>query len=164
MTKAQIQTLSNNNIADDSNILPEEHREVNDALISEMYSDTFLENSLVPAEMTVLEKVVNSSTTYVNFFFIMKKEADKCYVKGNISNGSTQSIGYGLTIANIINTDFEARDTNVGALPYIQAIEARSTLNGTQCLILINNDIISINGLIPAEQTVTFDTFYLLKE
>jgi len=162
MNKTDFIDAINTKLADSSDITASELREVEINTANEIYSETITEHSLVPSEMTILEKVVSSSTTYVDFFFLMKKEANKCYIKGYISNGSTQAIGYGVNIANIINSEYEAKDTNVGSIPYVQAIEARAN-TGDRCIILINNDVISINGLIPAGQSVTFDTFYLLK-
>ncbi len=88
-TKLEIIELINTNLADDSEILASEHRDVEKALVNELFPDIFSEKDS-SFEITT-KNTVNTKLKY-NIYFI--KQGRMVYVYGSITNTSTEIIDF----------------------------------------------------------------------
>ena len=148
MTKAEIQTLSNTNIADDSNILPEEHREVNDALINEIYSTDIFSDGISPSN-DIINKL--NADIYININ--IEKTGNKVFIRGFVFNESTQTFFYN-DFAEIVNADYFPK------FGMWHLINTCSENSNTAPLTIKDDKKIMIAGNIPALETIYFNGFY----
>ena len=148
MTKAEIQTLSNTNIADDSNILPEEHREVNDALINEIYSTDIFSDGISPSN-DIINKL--NADIYININ--IEKTWKTVFIRGFVLNESTQTFFYN-DFAEIVNADYFPK------FGMWHLINTCSENSNTAPLTIKDDKKIMIAGNIPALETIYFNGFY----
>jgi hypothetical protein len=94
MTKAQIQTLINTNLADASSITASEHRAVENALVEQLYSNSTLQ-------------VITSDAISCNLYY--KRSGNTCTVTGFIRNGNPYMIA-NTTLITIPNANFFAKN------------------------------------------------------
>jgi hypothetical protein len=93
MTKAQIQTLINTNLADASSITASEHRAVENALVEQLYSNS------------TLQEITSGAITCKLYY---KRTGNTCTVTGFIRNGNPYMIS-NTTLITIPNANFFAK-------------------------------------------------------
>lgn len=90
-TKLEIIELINTNLADDSEILASEHRDVENALVNELFPDIFSEKDSSLTNEITAKNTVNTKLKY-NIYFV--KQGRMVYVYGSITNTSTEIIDF----------------------------------------------------------------------
>ncbi len=88
-TKTILQNLINTNLADDSEILASEHRDVENALVNELFPDIFSEKDSSLTNEITAKNTVNTKLEYIVYFV---KQGRMVYVYGSITNTSTEII------------------------------------------------------------------------
>lgn len=107
MNKTQITNLVNTNLADSSDITAEEHREVELALVDELYADKIddvtLSNGNVLAIATGISGLISFSIESI-------KRGNDITMSGFIKNISNSIIGSNTLLLDIVNIDFSPND------------------------------------------------------
>ena len=136
-TKAFIQNLIDTNLADNSDILPEEHREVEDALLNEMFPDSVELHWDGDSQVSGLPNVeCNASLTTTakcTFKIFFTKHGNRVFYKGIIT--STETV---LFIGNFTMATFPTT-------LYKPLSDHSSLANITSLVSMTNNAAISIS-------------------
>lgn len=152
-TKAFIQNLIDTNLADNSDILPEEHREVEDALLNEMFPDSVelhwdgdsqesgLPNIQVAGSLAIAAKV--------SFRIYFEKIGNRVFYSGFISNLETgQALGnnFGLGLAIFPTTIYKPLSSRYSSSLLHKAIGSPS-IQPNACITISEDGIILYGSL-----------------
>jgi hypothetical protein len=158
-TKAFIQNLIDTNLADNSDILPEEHRDVEDALLDEMFPDsvrlTFngtTQTSGTP-NITVPSSVAANWKVFYDFHF--EKIGNRVFYSGFIrSEETSKALGLvgGITLATFATTLLRPLSTHPSASILINYNVANGTYLPNASMIMSIDGIV-LQGSIPFGET-----------
>lgn len=156
-TKAFIQNLIDTNLADDSDILPEEHREVEDALLDEMFPDSIwlrfngssqtsgMPNIQVPSDL--------DDNWKVDFSIYFEKIGNRVFYSGFISNAETsRALGNnvaGITLATFPTTLYKPSDNDRFSSSTLNKIFQSPVVLPNACITFSFNGGIILYGSIP---------------
>jgi hypothetical protein len=142
LTKTGLQTLVSTNLADNSNIPAELHREVENELINSIYGSVHTQSAVggnIPYSIRI------------------EKRGDLCFISGEVENETPQSMQVGTNIFNITNVSFAPAST--------QYIPITAKEGGSSSVIKITSTgVVTLNALLGQFTPMVFSTHYKITE
>lgn len=117
-TKATIQSLINENLADASNITASEHRAVESALLNEFYSEIITETEI---SNTVTVENTNPLFDGLGYTIKILKQGRLVNIVGNLENNSLNeinSISENAWFFEIVNNDYKPENSSASIISY----------------------------------------------
>lgn len=140
LTKTQLEALVSTNLADNTNIPAELHREVENELINSIYGDTIIQ-----------------SGTGATFYYELKfyKKQDIVYVTGYITNVTLTTLQSGTLVFLITNPLYSSSNNTI--IPC-------ATLQNANVLLRINLNSVYLNSILAPLSTLYINSHYKITE